>query len=102
MRDSPTRDPELIKRPPDGRALHFQPQWRKDSPIDWPQDHCVARRDFAKFLPGGVRPHCLERIGSEGIVFPPDMSRARVLQTATALMLGREGEAEAEFRHVVT
>ena len=27
-----------------------QPQWRQDFPIDWPQDHYVARRDFAKFL----------------------------------------------------
>jgi nitrite reductase/ring-hydroxylating ferredoxin subunit len=47
---SPTRDPEIITRPPDGRSLHSQPQWRKDFPIDWPQDHYVARRDFAKFL----------------------------------------------------
>jgi nitrite reductase/ring-hydroxylating ferredoxin subunit len=30
--------------------LHYQPQWRKDFPVDWPQDHYVARRDFAKFL----------------------------------------------------
>src|SRR5262245_51882226 len=44
------RDPEMFTRPPDGRPLHFQPQWRKDFPIDWPQDHYVARRDFAKFL----------------------------------------------------
>jgi Rieske Fe-S protein len=47
---SPVRDPELITRPPDGRPLHHQPQWRKDFPIDWPQDHYVARRDFAKFM----------------------------------------------------
>ena len=47
---SPTRDPEQITRPPDGTSLHSQPQWRKDFPIDWPQDHYVARRDFAKFL----------------------------------------------------
>jgi nitrite reductase/ring-hydroxylating ferredoxin subunit len=47
---APTRDPEQITRPPDGRPLHHQPQWRKDFPIDWPQDHYVARRDFAKFL----------------------------------------------------
>jgi nitrite reductase/ring-hydroxylating ferredoxin subunit len=47
---APTRDPELITRPPDGRSLHSQPQWRKDFPIDWPQDHYVARRDFAKFM----------------------------------------------------
>lgn len=47
---SPTHDPEQITRPPDGRPLHDQPQWRQDFPIDWPQDHYVARRDFAKFL----------------------------------------------------
>jgi nitrite reductase/ring-hydroxylating ferredoxin subunit len=47
---SPTRDPEMITRPPDGRPLHYQPQWRKDFPIDWPQDNYVARRDFAKFM----------------------------------------------------
>jgi nitrite reductase/ring-hydroxylating ferredoxin subunit len=47
---SPPRDPEQITLPPDGRALHEQPQWRKDFPIDWPQDNYVARRDFAKFM----------------------------------------------------
>jgi Rieske Fe-S protein len=47
---SPPHDPEQITRPPDGRPLHCQPQWRKDFPIDWPQDHYVARRDFAKFM----------------------------------------------------
>ena len=47
---APVRDPEQITRPPDGRPLHHQPQWRKDFPIDWPQDHYVSRRDFAKFM----------------------------------------------------
>jgi len=47
---APLRDPEQITRPPDGRPLHHQPQWRKDFPIDWPQDNYVARRDFAKFM----------------------------------------------------
>ena len=47
---SPVRDPEQITRAPDGLPLHYQPQWRKDFPIDWPQDHYVARRDFAKFM----------------------------------------------------
>jgi nitrite reductase/ring-hydroxylating ferredoxin subunit len=46
----PLRDPEQSTRPPDGRPMHHQPQWRKDFPIDWPQDHYVARRDFAKFM----------------------------------------------------
>jgi Rieske Fe-S protein len=44
------RDPEQLTLPPDGRSLHSQPQWRKDFPIDWPQDHYVSRRDFTKFL----------------------------------------------------
>jgi Rieske Fe-S protein len=26
------------------------PAWRQDFPIDWPQDHFVARRDFTRFL----------------------------------------------------
>src|SRR5437764_808874 len=47
---SPAHDVEQITQPPDGRPLQDQPQWRKDFPIDWPQDHYVARRDFAKFL----------------------------------------------------
>jgi Rieske Fe-S protein len=47
---SPLHDPEHITRPPDGRPVHCQPQWRQDFPIDWPQDHYVARRDFAKFM----------------------------------------------------
>lgn len=36
--------------PPDGRPAQQQPAWRQDFPIDWPQDHYVARRDFTKFL----------------------------------------------------
>lgn len=47
---SPPHDPEQITRAPDGRPMDRQPQWRRDFPIDWPQDHYVARRDFAKFL----------------------------------------------------
>lgn len=35
---------------PDGRPGAEQPPWRHDFPIDWPEDHYVARRDFAKFL----------------------------------------------------
>ena len=35
---------------PDGRPESDQPAWRRDFPIDWPQDHYVARRDYAKFL----------------------------------------------------
>lgn len=35
---------------PDGRPEAEQPAWRQDFPIDWPQDHYIARRDYAKFL----------------------------------------------------
>jgi Rieske Fe-S protein len=44
----PVRDQITI--PPDGRPHEVQPQWRRDFPIDWPQDQYVARRDFTKFL----------------------------------------------------
>ncbi len=43
-------DPELHTVPPDRGARENQPAWRQDFPIDWPQDHYVARRDFTKFL----------------------------------------------------
>ena len=35
---------------PDGWPEAEQPAWRQDFPIDWSQDHYVARRDYAKFL----------------------------------------------------
>jgi Rieske Fe-S protein len=35
---------------PDGRSASEQPAWRGDFPIDWPQDHYVARRDYTKFM----------------------------------------------------
>jgi len=44
----PVRDQITI--PPDGRPYEAQPGWRKDFPVDWPQDQYVARRDFAKFM----------------------------------------------------
>jgi Rieske Fe-S protein len=43
-------DPELHTIPPDRGSMDNQPVWRHDFPIDWPQDHYVARRDFTKFL----------------------------------------------------
>ena len=43
-------DREQVTVSPDGRSEAEQPQWRRDFPIDWPQDHYVARRDFTKFL----------------------------------------------------
>lgn len=46
----PTIETEQITLPPDGRPTEQQPAWRHDFPIDWPQDHYVARRDFMKFM----------------------------------------------------
>jgi nitrite reductase/ring-hydroxylating ferredoxin subunit len=43
-------DREQITIPPNWGTLHSQPAWRKDFPVDWPQDSYVARRDFTKFL----------------------------------------------------
>jgi Rieske Fe-S protein len=43
-------DPELHTVPPNRQQQERQPQWRHDFPIDWPQDHYVARRDFTRFL----------------------------------------------------
>jgi nitrite reductase/ring-hydroxylating ferredoxin subunit len=44
------REAEQLTLPPDGRPAEQQPAWRRDFPVDWPQDHYVARRDFARFL----------------------------------------------------
>jgi nitrite reductase/ring-hydroxylating ferredoxin subunit len=35
---------------PDGRPELEQPPWRQDFPIDRPQDHYIARRDYTKFM----------------------------------------------------
>ena len=47
---TPVPERETISVPPDGRPLADQPAWRRDFPIDWPQDRDVERRDFVKFL----------------------------------------------------
>src|SRR5213080_4738467 len=44
------RDPEQRTVPPDGGAAEVQPAWRRDFPVDWPQDQYVARREFTKFM----------------------------------------------------
>jgi nitrite reductase/ring-hydroxylating ferredoxin subunit len=46
----PLRDREQITIAPDWRPMDQQPAWRRDFPIDWPQDHYVERRDFMKFM----------------------------------------------------
>ncbi len=43
-------DPEAMTVTPDGRPMTEQPAWRQDFPVDWPDDHYVARREFTKFL----------------------------------------------------
>src|SRR5690606_5643313 len=45
---TPERDP--ISVPPDGRVGAPQPRWRRDFPIDWPQDEYISRRDFTRFM----------------------------------------------------
>ena len=50
MADDPPRDPEDVTVAPDHRPMDVQPKWRRDFAIDVPEDHFVARRDFAKFL----------------------------------------------------
>jgi nitrite reductase/ring-hydroxylating ferredoxin subunit len=46
----PVRDADQITIAPDWRPMEQQPAWRRDFPIDWPQDHYVERRDFMKFM----------------------------------------------------
>jgi nitrite reductase/ring-hydroxylating ferredoxin subunit len=48
---------------PDGLPLIDQPAWRQDFPIDWPQDHFVARRDFTRFLVLASLPFALVQLG---------------------------------------
>lgn len=43
-------EPDQVTIAPDFAPMHQQPRWRRDFAIDWPEDHYVARRDFAKFL----------------------------------------------------
>ncbi len=47
---STPRDPERRTVPPDGRPLDEQPTWRRDFPIDWPEDEYVGRRELVKFI----------------------------------------------------
>ena len=41
---------EQITQPPDGRPPDQQPAWRRDFPIDYPEDQYDERRDFMKFM----------------------------------------------------
>jgi nitrite reductase/ring-hydroxylating ferredoxin subunit len=42
--------PEKPAAPSADRAAADEPHWRRDFPVDWPQDQYVARREFTKFL----------------------------------------------------
>jgi len=44
------KDPERLTVYPDGRPPAEQPKWRRDFPIDWPQDEYVSRRELLKFM----------------------------------------------------
>jgi Rieske Fe-S protein len=43
-------DREEITIAPDFQPSEQQPDWRRDFPIDWPQNVYVERRDFMKFM----------------------------------------------------
>ncbi len=47
---APSPRGDQITIPPDFRSPADQPAWRRDFPIDWPEDTYVERRDFMKFL----------------------------------------------------
>lgn len=43
-------DPDTLTAAPDGRPAADQPLWRRDFPIDWPQDELRSRRQFISLL----------------------------------------------------
>jgi len=43
-------DEEMLSVAPDGRPAKDQPAWRKDFPLDWPEDEYRSRREFVAFL----------------------------------------------------
>lgn len=45
-----SQDQDRLTAAPDGRPMEDQPQWRRDFPIDWPQDEYVSRRELVKFM----------------------------------------------------
>jgi nitrite reductase/ring-hydroxylating ferredoxin subunit len=46
----PLSESDSITVAPDGRPMEDQPAWRRDFPIDWPQDLYIERREFTKFM----------------------------------------------------
>ena len=43
-------EPERRTVAPDGRPYAEQPDWRREFPIDVPEDDYVSRREFTKFM----------------------------------------------------
>lgn len=43
-------DRDYLSKAPDAGPVDAQPQWRRDFPVDVPQDNYIARREFTKFL----------------------------------------------------
>jgi nitrite reductase/ring-hydroxylating ferredoxin subunit len=52
-----------LSPPPAGQPPCAEAGWRADFPIDWPQDHFVARRDFTKLLTLTSVPFALMQLG---------------------------------------
>ena len=46
----PEDDSEIISVAPDGKPPKQQPAWRRDFPLDWPEDEYRSRREFVAFL----------------------------------------------------
>lgn len=70
---------------PNGLPLREQPAWRQDFPIDWPQDHYVARRDFTRILVLSSLPFALVQLGL-GILSWLRRGRARAPVKAIAAL----------------
>ena len=46
----PKEDSNVLSVAPDGRPAKDQPAWRRDFPLDWPEDEYRSRREFVAFL----------------------------------------------------
>ncbi|HWV56777.1 MAG TPA: Rieske (2Fe-2S) protein [Longimicrobiales bacterium] len=46
----PHPDPEQRTVAPDGKPAHEQPKWRRDFPIDRPEEEYISRRDLTRFI----------------------------------------------------
>jgi nitrite reductase/ring-hydroxylating ferredoxin subunit len=44
------QDRDYLSKAPDEKPHEEQPQWRRDFPVDIPQDNYISRREFTKFL----------------------------------------------------